>query len=190
MTGDRVRASHPVVLCDYDPAWPRRAADLSAPIRHALGGALIDIHHIGSTAVPGLAAKPVIDLIPIVRDLEELDRLRPRLESLGYRWRGENGLPGRHYFTLDDAEGARAAHLHAYEAGHPDIARHLAFRDWLRVHPGEARAYAVEKRRARDLHPGDSWAYSGEKSAWVRAAEGRALDWFARDRTVRHTGGD
>ena|ERR1700722_1644669 len=153
--------------------------------RHAerlrvLAPALLTVHHIGSTSVPGLAAKPILDLLPAVRDLAELDQARALIEALGYAWHGDYGIPGRRYCTLSDTVGGRLVQLHCFQAASPHVTRHLAFRDYLRAHPNVARGYAVEKRRARDLHPGDSHAYGAEKSAWIEQTETAALAWYAR----------
>ena len=152
--------------------------------RHAeslrtLGSVLVTVHHIGSTSVPGLVAKPIIDLMPLVTDLADLDRERSRIEALGYHWYGEFGIPERRYCALSDAAGNRVAQLHFFAADSAQVARHIAFRDYLRSHPEAARAYEEEKRRARDLHRNDSHAYTDEKDAWIRATEARALLWFA-----------
>ena len=166
----------PVVLADYDPLWPNLAARHAEALK-TLGPVLLTVHHIGSTSVPGLAAKPIIDLMPIVTSLSALDRLQSRVEALGYDWHGELGIEGRRYCRLSDASGKRLAHLHFYEPRSPHVARHLAFRDYLRAHPDIASQYVAEKRRARDLHPDDSHAYADEKGAWIRAAEAKALLW-------------
>lgn len=167
-----------VVLIPYDPAWPERAAEYGAGLGN-LGSTLVAVHHIGSTAVPGLAAKPVIDLIPVVTSLEELDSKRALL-GRGYDWHGEYGIAGRRYCTLSGAAGQRVAQFHFFASGSPQITRHLAFRDYLRAHPDERRAYEDEKRRAHALFPDDSHGYGGEKAAWIDQAEVRALAWFGR----------
>jgi GrpB-like predicted nucleotidyltransferase (UPF0157 family) len=168
----------PVVLAAYDPEWPRMAAVQAERLR-VLGPVLLSVHHIGSTAVPGLAAKPIIDLMPLVTDLDELDRERGRVEALGYHWRGELGIAGRRYCALSDQNGKRIVQLHCFKADSPHARRHLAFRDYLRAHPDQASAYENEKRRARELHPNDSHAYTDEKAGWIRGAEAKALIWFA-----------
>lgn len=163
----------PVALSPHDPHWAVRAGALIAELQAAAPGAFVALHHIGSTAVPGLAAKPVIDLLGETGSLAAIEAARPGLqgsglEGLGWRWRGENGVAGRRYFTMDDPEtGARAAHLHVHAAGDPMIAWHLAFRDRLRAEPATAAAYEAEKRRCAGLHPGDSGAYAACKKAWT-----------------------
>src|SRR6266550_7421412 len=170
-----------VILFPYNPEWPRKAATHAERL-HVLG-CLVIVHHIGSTSVPGLAAKPIIDLMPLVTDLAALDRERPRVEALGYDWHGEFGISGRRYCTLCDEAGARIAQLHFFSADSPQVQRHIAFRDYLRAHPDVAKAYEKEKRRARDLHPDNSHAYTDEKAAWIRDTEAKALIWFAEQQT-------
>lgn len=168
-------ASIPVELVPHDPAWAERAQDESARLMTA-ASAIITVHHIGSTAIPGIRAKPILDLIPVVESLAALDDSRTTLEALGYVWWGEYGLPGRRYCTLDDpATGRRKAQLHCYERGSAEITRHLAFRDHLRAHPGLARAYDAEKARCRERHPRDSHAYGDCKADWIRRIEAQAL---------------
>jgi GrpB-like predicted nucleotidyltransferase (UPF0157 family) len=166
----------PVALSPHDPHWAVRAGALIAGLRVAAPGAFVVLHHIGSTAVPGLAAKPVIDLLGEADSLAAIEAARAALEGLGWRWRGENGAAGRRYFTRDDPEtGARAAHLHVHTAGDPMIAWHLAFRDRLRAEPETAAAYEAEKRRCAALHPGDSGAYAACKKAWTDRVAGEAV---------------
>jgi GrpB-like predicted nucleotidyltransferase (UPF0157 family) len=174
----------PVVLAAYNPEWPQMAARHAEHLR-VLGSALVIVHHIGSTSVPGLTAKPIIDLMPLVTNISVLDQERWRVESLGYDWHGEFGISGRRFCTLSDETGNRVAQLHFFVTDSPHAPRHIAFRDYLRAHPEAARAYANEKHRARDLHPDDSHAYSDEKAAWIRDAEAKALIWFAEQKPTR-----
>jgi GrpB-like predicted nucleotidyltransferase (UPF0157 family) len=137
---------------------------------------LVAVHHIGSTSVPGLCAKPILDLMPVFATEAAADAAQPILEALGYEWLGEHGLPGRRYCRRSDAAtGLRRVQAHGYVTGHPDIARHLAFRDWLGADTAHRDAYAAEKARCAALHPGDGSAYGDCKSAWIDAAEQRAL---------------
>ena len=171
---------HSVRIVAYDSAWPERAAAESTRLTSALGALLVRVEHIGSTSVPGLAAKPIVDLIPVVTDLAALDGEQQTVEALGYDWFGEFGIAGRRYCSLTIG-GERQVHLHFYTDDSPEIQRHLVFRDYLRTHPERAQAYAQEKRRAAALHPNDSWAYNEEKQAWVKAEEMRALAWLERE---------
>jgi len=165
-----------VELLPHDPAWAATARAEQAVLGQVLGDGLLAVHHIGSTAIPGIHAKPIIDLMPVVRELALLDARRADLEALGYRYWGELGLPGRRYFSKDDPrDGKRQVQLHGYAQGAPDIARHLAFRDHLLRHPDVAADYDREKQRCRRLHPDDSHAYGDCKSDWVKTIETRAL---------------
>jgi GrpB-like predicted nucleotidyltransferase (UPF0157 family) len=175
----------PVLLVPYDPEWPNLAKMHSAQLS-VLGSVLVIVHHIGSTSVPGLAAKPIIDLMPLVSSLSDLDRERSRIETLGYGWHGELGIPGRRYCTLSDELGNRIVQLHFFAANSPQVTRHLAFRDYLRAHPEEMKAYEKEKQRARDLYPDDSHAYTDEKAAWIRATETKALRWLDLQQAEHH----
>ena len=139
---------------------------------------LVAVHHIGSTSVPGLIAKPIIDLMPLVSDLAALDQERDAVEALGYRWHGENGIAGRRYCTAQ-AGDRRVAQLHFFVLGSPGAHRHLAFRDYLRAHPAAAAEYAAVKRHARDMHPNDSHAYGAAKQPWIDGMEAQALAWYA-----------
>lgn len=167
-----------VELRAHDPAWRQVAARESAALAAALGPVLITVHHIGSTSIPGIHAKPIIDLIPVATNLLELDGCREAVEALGYTWWGEYGLPGRRYcFKNDLRSGRRLVHLHGYAQGSPEIVRHLAFRDYLIAHPDLAQAYDQEKARCRDLHRDNMNDYSDCKDAWIKRIEAQALAW-------------
>jgi GrpB-like predicted nucleotidyltransferase (UPF0157 family) len=170
----------PVELFPQSFEWAERAVTETARLKGVLGDALVVVHHIGSTAIPGIAAKPIVDLIPEVSCLEALDAAKERVVALGYEWWGEYGISGRRFCTLTNAGGKRTVHLHCFASGSAHIARHLAFRDYMRGHPDQARAYEAEKQHARALHPDDSHAYAEAKSAWIAAKEVEALaEWRA-----------
>lgn len=162
-----------VEVVPYDQAWPRLFEAEAASLAALLGDELVSIHHIGSTSVPGLLAKPIVDILPVVRDIERIDALNDLLLAAGYVPKGENGIPGRRFFTKD-VVGVRRVHVHAFAAGHPEIARHLDFVAFLRAHPADAQAYADLKRDLARRFPNDTVGYTEAKSEFIRAVDARA----------------
>jgi GrpB-like predicted nucleotidyltransferase (UPF0157 family) len=168
--------AEPVEIVDYDPAWPARFAEEAARLRALLPADVIGrIEHIGSTAVPGLAGKPIVDLMVEVPDYATVAaRIAPILTAAGYEylWRPiEPGLPEIAYawFIRRDAAGRRTHHVHMAPPGAPWWDR-LTFRDWLRAHPEAAADYAALKRRAAAADPDDRRAYARAKAGFIRAA--------------------
>lgn len=165
-----------VTVTAYDPRWPQLYEREAAAISAALGGALATIHHIGSTAVPGLAAKPIIDIMPVVHSLAAPTPARGALEALGYEYLGEFGIPGRRYLRRGgDERHASGAHLR--RGGRENIARHLAFRDYLRAHPDVCAEYAALKRALAARYPYDIEGYCDGKADFVKKYESLALAW-------------
>ncbi len=168
-----------VELKPHSEEWKWAAEREASRFRELLGENAIAIHHIGSTSIPDILAKPVIDLTPVVRDLDELDQAELRIRAAGYSWWGEFGIVGRRFCTLiDHATDRRIANIHCFLAESPDIDRHLAFRDYLRAFPEKARKYEAEKLLCQQLHPNDTGAYADAKAAWIKAVEREALLWF------------
>lgn len=165
-----------VVVLPYNPEWKRRFEQAAAEINYIFGDECLEIHHIGSTAVEGLAAKPVIDLMPVVRCIENIDSFNGKMEERGYIAYGENGLPGRRYFQKGGDE--RTHHIHVYQEGNEEIRRHLAFRDYLRLHAEEAKKYGALKEKLAFEHPVDIEAYIAEKAALVMEIEKKAMEEF------------
>lgn len=177
-----------VKLLPHSPQWARHAEREANRLREALGSNLVAVHHIGSTAIPGIRAKPILDLLPVVLDLQVLDSFAAALNALSYAWWGEYGIVGRRYCTLDDvATGSRRCQLHCFQTDDSQIERHLAFRDYLRAHPDVARLYDAEKSRCRTLHPDDSHAYSDAKSDWIEKHLPAAIAHFRCTATQRPT---
>jgi len=169
----------PVELVPHSPLWAEMAHAEIDRLHGALGGVLVKVHHIGSTSIPGIMAKPIIDLIPVATGLDELDAAMPRLDALGYECLGEFGLPGRRYCRRNDpVTGKRAFQLHCYAQGWSEIDRHLAFAAYLRAHPAIAKDYEAEKIRAAALHPDNVLDYNDAKNDWIKRAEKDALAWW------------
>jgi GrpB-like predicted nucleotidyltransferase (UPF0157 family) len=162
---------------EYSPDWPAAFNQEAERLQPLLGDELVVVHHIGSTSVPGLAAKPIIDMLPLVRDIARVDALTPALQAAGYKAWGEYGLPGRRYFTRD-RDAYRTHNIHVYQADDPAIDRHLAFRDYLRSHDEARREYEALKRQVYALHPADISAYNDGKDAWIKQVERAALEWY------------
>ncbi len=165
-------------IADHDPAWAAEAARELGRVAAALGETALRLEHVGSTAVPGLAAKPIVDLQVSVAALEPRDLYVGPLEGLGYGFFPHAESPAYHFFGRPPGR-PRTHHLHVcVVAGHEEL-RHLAVRDFLRAHRGEAERYEAVKRESARLHHEDRVAYMEGKDAFVKALEGRALDWAA-----------
>lgn len=168
-----------VELHPHSPQWTRMAQSETEKLQGTLGDILIIVHHIGSTSVPGMLAKPIVDLLPVVDDAERLDAAMPQVLALGYECLGEFGLPGRRYCRKNDpVTGKRVFQLHCYGQGSPEILRHVAFAAYLRAHPLIAKDYEAEKIRAAALHPDNTLDYNAAKNDWIKWTEAVALRWW------------
>lgn len=147
--------SQNVIVIPYDPTWPKRFWLEEKKIKEALGDNCVTIHHIGSTSIPGLSAKPIIDMLPVVKDILAVNS--QALENLGYRGRGELGMPFRRYFSN------HVYHLHIWEEGHPEIDRHLLFLEYLRKYPEELKRYEDLKLQLAKKFPEDRSSYTASK---------------------------
>lgn len=165
----------PVVIVDYDPAWPRMFDRERMAISVALRGTARRIEHIGSTSVPGLAAKPIIDVMVGVDSLDGIEVVVRGMTALGYTHRGENGIPRRHFFEKGDAGAVNAFHVHVVELGSAYEARYLALRDLLRANPAERDAYAALKRGLAERFTEDREAYTEGKTEFIRRIEAISL---------------
>jgi len=163
-----------IFMVPHDPAWRHEFQQEAERITAALGTNVVTVHHIGSTAIPAIYAKPVIDFLLVVQDLTALDEKQPMMEALGYVALGEFGIPGRRYFRRDNASGDRTHQVHAFETGSPQIKRHLAFRDYMLAHPDAAQAYSDLKRKLAAKYLNDSEAYMDGKDEFIQEIDRRA----------------
>lgn len=157
----------PIVIVDYDAAWPQEFEALRARAAAAVGDVAIAIEHVGSTAVPGLAAKPVIDLVVVV-DPEDVQRAIERLVAIGYVHRGNLGVEGREAFNPPEVE--RPHHLYVSPTDSEELRAQLAFRDRLRSDPALAAEYDALKRELAARFRDDRPAYTDAKTEFVVAA--------------------
>jgi GrpB-like predicted nucleotidyltransferase (UPF0157 family) len=155
----------PVVIVDYDPSWPATFQQLRDRLAATLGRLAGTIEHVGSTAVPGLAAKPIIDLDVVIADRGDLPAVIQRLRPIGYHHEGNLEVPGREAFT--SPAGAPAHHLYVCAVGTPALDRHLAFRDALRADPALVAAYGDLKRTLAARLSDDRNAYTEAKSPFI-----------------------
>ena len=158
-----------VILSPYDPQWPATYAREAELIRGVLGDRLLAVHHIGSTAVPGMTAKPIVDILGVVRDVNDLEPFRDALATAGYLWQCEYGVPGRRYFDkYSDGSPMELSHLHCYGEGHPAIAEHLRFRDRLRSDPDAAARYVALKQSLRAQFTDERRRYTQGKGPFIQ----------------------
>jgi GrpB-like predicted nucleotidyltransferase (UPF0157 family) len=155
----------PVEIVEYDPAWPATFEALRREIAHAMGDLALAIEHVGSTAVPGLAAKPIIDMDVVVRSPADIPAAIERLAPLGYDHRGDLGIPGREAFTTPPDTPPH--HLYVVAVNIPAYRQHILFRDYLRRHPEEARIYETMKRAAAARYRHDRLAYTEAKTDMI-----------------------
>lgn len=165
------------IVVDYRPEWPRLYEAEKGRLLAALGAQVERIEHVGSTSVPGLAAKPIVDIEIEVTAIDPMEPYRTPLEALGYRFTFDPETPDLHFFGYP-AERPRRHHLHLSQTGAGHMDRVVAVRDYLRTHPGEAADYARIKRALTDARPGDRDAYVAGKDAFVKGLEHRALAWY------------
>jgi GrpB-like predicted nucleotidyltransferase (UPF0157 family) len=155
-----------IVIADYDAAWPRQYEAHARAIRAALGGTLLRIEHIGSTAVPVLAAKPIIDILAVVPDAADERAYVPPLAAAGYALRVREPAFFEHRMLRP---AARDVHVHVYSPGAPEIGRTVTFRDWLRRSAEDRGRYeAVKRRLAAERWP-DMNAYADAKSGVIES---------------------
>jgi GrpB-like predicted nucleotidyltransferase (UPF0157 family) len=165
------RAPEPIVLVPHDPRWLTDAAVECRRIAHACGSALLRVEHIGSTSVPGLIAKPVLDLLPVLRDFEAGFACVAPMRALGYWYAGDFGIPDRHFFVKGSP---RTHHAHMLVDGSKEAVRHFAVRDTLRAYPDMSATYADLKRNLAAHFGNDRESYAQAKDEFMRELFSRA----------------
>ncbi len=166
-----------VRVVPHNPEWKQAFIAESQKLATVLADNLVKIHHIGSTAIPGIHAKPIIDFLVEVKDINLVDKQTPVIEQLGYEAMGEFGLVGRRYFRKESSPGIRIHHVHVYQIDSSEVERHLAFRDYIIAHPQEAEQYSQLKQKLAQKYPRDIEAYMDGKDQFVKQIEAKALQW-------------
>jgi len=168
-----------IEVVPHNPNWAamfQAEADQLTPI---FGSEAVAIEHIGSSAIPGIKAKPIIDILVAVKDIEQVDDFNEQMIALGYEPRGEFGIPGRRYFSTGHTDADRPRHVHAFQSGNPQVARHIDFRDYMRAHPDDAQAYSRLKETLAEKFPNDVESYTGGKSDFIHEIDRKAAEWKA-----------
>ncbi|WEB58548.1 GrpB family protein [Enterococcus faecalis] len=163
-----------VIVTEYQPAWVEQFEEEAKALKQILKENCLKIEHIGSTSVPNLAAKPIIDFLVIVEEIEKVDLLQGEFERIGYEYMGEFGLSGRRYLRKRPIK--RTHHVHIYQFDNTqEILRHLAFRNYLRENPAIATTYGTLKKQLAEAHPDSIDKYMDGKDAFIKKIEKEAL---------------
>ena len=162
-----------IIVAEYDPQWASMFETEADLIKEILQENLVEIHHIGSTAVEGLSAKPIIDIMPVVKSLETVDTVSSKFEEIGYEYLGEFGIKGRRYLRKGGDERTHQIHIFA-EGDTNNINRHLAFRNYMRTHPKERAQYSALKKELAQKFPYDIDGYCDGKEAFIKCIEAKA----------------
>lgn len=170
-----------VEICPYDESWIIAYCEEAELIKAIFGVDLLNIYHIGSTSIPGMAAKPIIDILIEVQALNRVDSFNSAMKNSGYISRGENGIKNRRYF-VKEKDGNRTHHVHIYQTGAKEIARHLAFRDYLIDTPVEAEKYRLRKQEISQVYPANVKLYQEMKSSLVHDLTEKALNWASKNK--------
>ena len=166
-----------VEVVPHDPQWQEMFNIESNRVANALKENVVSVHHIGSTAILRIYAKPIIDLLVEVKDIPKVDDQNASMESLGYEVMGGYGIPGRRFFRRDNQEGIRTHHIHTFTVGSDQVKRHLAFRDYMVAHPEEAQSYSELKRRLAAKYPEDIDSYMDGKDGLIKEIDQKAAQW-------------
>ncbi|MBE5107599.1 GrpB family protein [Bacillus thuringiensis] len=166
-----------IQVVDYNQNWTKEYQQEKQAIKNILQQELVNSFHIGSTSVPNLKAKPIIDILLVVNNINKLDSFSNQFQEIGYEVMGEFGLPGRRYFRK--GKDNRTHQIHAFQYNNiEEIERHLAFRDYLREHPEICERYGKLKSHLAKQYPNDISGYSDGKDKFIKYVEKEAIKWY------------
>lgn len=164
-----------ISLVEHSENWSTDFEKEARSIKSILSENLVASYHIGSTAISGLKAKPVIDILLEVRSLSEVDRHNGKLEGFGYEAKGEYGIEGRRFFQKGESE--RTHHVHVFETGNPEIERHKLFVEFMNTHPRRVAEYEILKTKLESKYKQEPDKYSEGKSTFIKAIDAEAVKW-------------
>lgn len=167
-----------VRLTSYDDSWKNSFEDECKVMKQIFGDEIVRFEHFGSTSVPGMKAKPVVDMMVLVKRIDEIDKFNSKLELLGYDVAGEWGITGRR--LLRKGGDNRTHHIHIYQFDNPEIYRHLVVRDYLLEHPEEVKSYSEFKEILASKYV-ETREYSKAKKDFVSKLEQRAIEYFSNE---------
>ncbi len=167
-----------IMVVPYDPTWTEMLQQEAFKIVKIFGSELISIHHIGSTAIPGLSGKPIIDILLVVRNIDKVETFNSVMIQWGYEPQGEYGIPGRYLF-FKGGDTRRTHHVHTYEPSHSEVTKLLDFRDYLIAHPQEIQRYGSLKAELAQQFPHDISGYRAGKSPFITEINRKAHEWRA-----------
>lgn len=166
-----------VEVVPHDPTWKDAFETEAKQVEAALGDNVIAVHHIGSTSITGIYAKPIIDLLVEVQYILQVNDQEPSMQRIGYESMGEYGIPGRRYFRKNNTAGIRTHHVHVFRTASDQVIRHLAFRDYMLAHPTAAQVYSDLKRRLAKKYPTDIESYMDGKDEFIQETDKKAAQW-------------
>lgn len=156
-----------IKVIPYKTKWANQYKEEGKNIIGVFNREIVQIHHIGSTAIKGMFAKPIIDILAVVRNINNIDKFNDRMTQIGYRPMGEFGIKGRRFFIKGDDE-LRTHHLHVFQLGNREIKKHLSFRAYLIANPDIAKQYSDLKRKLAKSYPHDINKYMDGKDGFIR----------------------
>lgn len=166
-----------VQVIPHDPNWHSLFETESKQVTIALGENVMKIHHIGSTSISSIYAKPIIDILVEVNSILKVDQNNSQMRSLGYQCMGEFGIQNRRFFLKDNLDEIRTHHIHVFEVDSPQVKRHLTFRDYLNNHLEDAELYSSLKRSLAEQYPNDIESYMDGKHDFIQEIDRKAAKW-------------
>lgn len=164
-----------IEVVPYNINWVNKYLAEAEKIKKIMADELVKIHHIGSTSIPGISAKPVIDILVEVINIENIDDYNEKMKEIGYIAKGEYGIEGRRFFLKGEIN--RTHHIHVFQVGNSEIIRHLNFRDYMISHPDEAKAYSEMKRELAIKFRHDIDGYCNGKNDFIKNIDRKAEKW-------------